>query len=145
MKTANESVDNPLHDSVASPRYQTWRWNLSNNPPPPGGSGSLSGQGSKHLPSRSQPKTISSGMPFLVIDNSLDSVSPRNLRQPLSRSLTVLKMDIRRNLHTLHRDELMHWNQVLRECGAVYHRNCIYFTPLLSVLFFFFFEANNAY
>lgn len=107
--------------------------------PPPGGSGSLSGQGSKHLPSRSQPKTISSGMPFLVIDNSLDSVSPRNLRQPLSRSLTVLKMDIRRNLHTLHRDELMHWNQVLRECGAVYHRNCIYFTPLLSVLFFFFF------
>ena len=48
-------------------------------------------------------------------------------------------MSIYVKLHTLLREEFMHWNQALAECGAKYYKNCIH-----PYLFFFFFNCYSS-
>lgn len=138
----NDHYNDPPYDTVEPPRYQSWRWNLSNNHSLALSTANTSDNDSLKFWSNTELRILSLLKRTRTLEDEevvfgwdldggvwiLDPSPTDNDRSVYIQSL--------RKLHTLLQREFVHWNQALAECGAVYYKNCISFHFISSLPFF---------
>ncbi|KAI9933163.1 hypothetical protein MW887_007634 [Aspergillus wentii] len=120
-----DHYNDPPHDTVEPPGYQSWRTKLSNNFSEAFSTANGDDNDNFKFWNNTEVKLLSLLKKAPKISHEVifgwDLDGGVWILDPTAT--TDNDMSIYAKLHTLLKEEFMHWNQALAECGAEYYRN----------------------